>query len=215
MCEKRGRAYSPRDNGLPETAIRSVRVCQMLPIPAVDIWSAITARSSSRIRDRGLAHRFPIGRTSGATRPSNDPTSVQMTELPTVASSSAMTWYWRQDRHEGGNRICNGDGVLLVNRTLECSATPVPRGKRSRPPTGAALGVTKVIGLNGRPARATWQANREAPIPYFTPTKSSASTAPSPPAVNADEFCQFAAPPHRAGRVTEREAAGDPIMAAN
>ena len=190
---------------------------QMVPIPAVDIW----------VRDYGpiFVKNPATGRLAIASyrqnqwgySTANDPTSVQMTELP-----DRVARFLGNDRvlrarivSEGGNRICNGDGVLLVNRTLEMQRNPGTPWKEIEAAHRCSLGVTKVIGLNGG-LREDLQANREAPIPYFHADEIIRLYGAQTTGGHADEFCQFAGPNRIVlAEVTEREAAGDPIMAAN
>ena len=116
---------------------------------------------------------------------------------------------------EGGNRICNGDGVLLVNRTLEMQRNPGTPWREIEAAHRSALGVTRVIGLNGG-LREDLQANREAPIPYLHAGEIIRLYGAQSTGGHADEFCQFAGPNRIVlAEVTEREAAADPIMAAN
>ena len=190
---------------------------QLLPIPAVDIW----------VRDYGpIFLRDPAtGRLAIASYRQNqwgystvnDPISVQMTELP-----GRVARFLGNDRvrraeivSEGGNRICNGDGVLLVNRTLEMQRNPGTRWNVIEAAHRSTLGVTRVIGLNGG-LREDLQANREAPIPYFHADEFIRLYGAQSTGGHADEFCQFAGPNRIVlAEVTEREAAADPIMAAN
>ena len=190
---------------------------QMLPIPAVDIW----------VRDYGpIFVKDPA--TGGLAIVSyrqnqwgystvNDPTSMQMTELPDRVARFLGNDLVLRARivSEGGNRICNGDGVLLVNRTLEMQRNPGTPWKAIETAHRCSLGITKVIGLNGG-LREDLQANREAPIPYFHADEIIRLYGAQTTGGHADEFCQFAGPNRIVlAEVTEREAAGDPIMAAN
>ena len=190
---------------------------QMLPIPAVDIW----------VRDYGpIFLKDPAtGRLAIASYRQNqwgystvnDPISVQMTELPErVAEFLGNDRVLRAEIvSEGGNRICNGDGVLLVNRTLEMQRNPGTPWRKIEAAHRSTLGVTRVIGLNGG-LREDLQANREAPIPYFHAGEIIRLYGAQSTGGHADEFCQFAGPNRIVlAEVTEREAAADPIMAAN
>lgn len=199
---------------------------QMLPIPAADIW----------VRDYGpiFVKNPATGRLAIASYRQNqwgystvnDPTSIQMTELPErvaefigierVAESLGNDRVLRAEIvSEGGNRICNGDSVLLVNRTLEMQRNPGISWKELEAAHRCSLGVTKVIGLKGG-LREDLQANREAPIPYFHADEIIRLYGAQSTGGHADQFCQFAGPNCIVlAEVTEREAAGDPIMAAN
>ena len=190
---------------------------QLLPIPAVDIW----------VRDYGPVFlRDPAtGRLAIASYRQNqwgystvdDPASVRMTELPERVARHLGNGRVRRAAivSEGGNRICNGDGVLLVNRTLEMQRNPGIPWKEIEAAHRSALGVTRVIGLNSG-LREDLQANTEAPIPYVHAGEIIRLHGAQSAGGHADQFCQFARPNRIVlAEVTEREAAADPIMAAN
>ena len=216
MCENK-RGIQAAQRWLARNGYSPGAGVQMLPIPAVDIW----------VRDYGpIFVRDPAtGRLAIASYRQNqwgystvnNPTSVQMTELP-----DRVARFLGNDRvlcakivSEGGNRICNGDGVLLVNRTLEMQRNPGTPWKAIEAAHRSSLGVTRVIGLNGG-LREDLQGNREAPIPYFHADEIIRLYGAQTTGGHADEFCQFASPNRIVlAEVTEREAAGDPIMAAN
>ena len=134
----------------------------MVPIPAVDIWvrdyGPIFVKNPVTGRLAIVAYRQNQWGYSTV----NDPTSVQMAELP-----DRVARFLGNDRvlraeivSEGGNRIYNGDGVLLVNRTLEMQRNPGTPWKEIEAVHRSSLGVTKVIGLNGG-LREDLQANKE------------------------------------------------------
>ena len=190
---------------------------QLLPIPAVDIW----------VRDYGpIFLKDPAtGRLAIASYRQNqwgystvdDPTTLQMTELPERVAEFLGNHRVRRAGivSEGGNRISNGDGVLLVNRTLEMQRNPGTPWEEIEAVHRSTLGVTRVIGLNGG-LREDLQANTEAPIPYFHSDEIIRLYGAQSAGGHADQFCQFAGPNRIVlAEVTEREAAADPIMAAN
>lgn len=189
----------------------------LVPIPADDIWvrdyGPIFLKNPATGRLAIVSYRQNQWGYSTV----NDPLSVRMTELP-----DRVARYLGNERvlrtgivSEGGNRICNGDGVLLVNRTLEMQRNPGTPWKEIEAAHRRSLGVTRVIGLNGG-LREDLQANTEAPIPYFHADEIIRLYGAQTTGGHADEFCQFAGPNRIVlAEVTEREAAGDPIMAAN
>ena len=166
MCEDR-RGIQAAELWLAQNGYSLGPGVQLLPIPAVDIW----------VRDYGpIFLKDPAtGRLAIASYRQNqwgystvdDPTSVQMTELPDRVAEFLGNHRVRRAGivSEGGNRICNGDGVLLVNRTLEMQRNPGRPWKEIEAAHRSTLGVTRVIGLKGG-LREDMQANTEAPIPY-------------------------------------------------
>ena len=216
MCEDR-RGIQTAELWLAQNGYSLGPGVKMLPISAVDIW----------VRDYGpIFLKDPAsGRLAIASYRQNqwgystvnDPISVRMTELPgRVAKFLGNDQVLRAGIvSEGGNRICNGDGVLLVNRTLEMQRNPGTPWREIEAAHRSTLGVTRVIGLNGG-LREDLQANREAPIPYLHAGEIIRLYGAQSTGGHADEFCQFAGPNRIVlAEVTEREAAADPIMAAN
>ena len=189
----------------------------MVPIPAVDIWVRDYGPIFVKDRRAGKLAIASYRQNQWGYSTVNDPTSVRMSEVPErVAEFLGIDRVLRTEIvSEGGNRICNGDGVLLVNRTLEMQRNPGIPWEELEAAHRSSLGVTKVIGLNGG-LREDLQANKEAPIPYFHADEIIRLYGAQTTGGHADEFCQFAGPNRIVlAEVTEREAAGDPIMAAN
>ncbi|MDE0026882.1 MAG: agmatine deiminase family protein [Spirochaetaceae bacterium] len=145
----------------------------------------------------------------------SDPVSAAMTRVPDLVAD-----YLGIERvaavdfvSEGGDRIVNGHGTMLVSRTVEGARNPgaaqscLDRGYR------AALGVTNVIRLDsglGVDLHSTW-----GPVPYRD--RSGATIllyGPQTTGGHLDELVRFAGP--RAillAQVTADEAARDPLAA--
>ena len=189
----------------------------LLPIPPVDIW----------IRDYGPI--FVKDRVTGELAITSyrqnqwgystvaDPTSVRMHELPErVAEFLGIDRVFQTEIvSEGGNRIYNGAGVLLVNRALEMQRNRGTTWNELKAAYRRSLGVTKVIGLHGG-LREDMQANKDVPIPYLHADKTIRLYGPQTTGGHVDQFCQFAGPNRIVlAEVAEREAASDPIMAVN
>lgn len=216
MCEDR-RGIQAAELWLARNGYSFGPGVQMLPIPAVDIWvrdyGPIFLKESATNRLAIASYRQNQWGYSTV----DDPISVQMTELPDRVAKFLGNDRVRRAEivSEGGNRICNGDGVLLVNRTLEMQRNPGAPWKDIEAAHRSTLGVTRVIGLEGG-LREDLQANTEAPITYFHADEIIRLYGAQSAGGHADQFCQFAGPNRIVlAEVTEREAAADPIMAAN
>jgi len=216
MCEDR-RGLQAAELWLARNGYSLGPGVQLLPIPAVDIWVRDYGPIFLKDPATGSLAIASYRQNQWGYSTVNDPISVQMTELPDRVAEFLGNDRVRRSEvvSEGGNRICNGDGVLLVNRTLEMQRNPGTRWKEIEAAHRSTLGVTRVIGLNGG-LREDLQANTEAPIPYFHADELIRLYGAQSTGGHADEFCQFAGPNRIVlAEVTEREAAADPIMAAN
>ena len=189
----------------------------LVPIPSVDIWVRDYGPTFVKDRVTGELAIASYRQNQWGYSTVTDPTSLQMCELPErVAEFLGIDRVIRTGIvSEGGNRIHNGAGVLLVNRALEMQRNPGTAWKELEAAYRADLGVTKVIGLHGG-LREDLQANKDAPIPYIHAGETIRLHGPQSTGGHVDQFCQFASPTVIVlAEVTEREAAGDPIMAVN
>ena len=216
MCED-GRGIQAAELWLAQNGYSFGPGVQLLPIPTVDIW--VRDYGPIFLKDRAT-DRLAIAsyrQNQWGYSTVDDPTSVQMTELPDRVAEFLGNHRVRRAGivSEGGNRICNGDGVLLVNRALEMQRNPGISWKEIEAAHRSTLGVTRVIGLKGG-LREDLQANMAAPIPYVHAGEIIRLYGAQSAGGHADQFCQFAGPNRIVlAEVTEREAAADPIMAAN
>ena len=183
-------------------------------IDQVDIWlrdygPTFTRNGANRL---GMA-RFRQNQWGYA--PVSDPVSAAMTRVPDLVADfvgiervAAVDFV-----SEGGDRIVNGHGTMLVSRTVEGARNPgaaqadLDRGYRE------ALGVTNVIRLDsglGVDLHSTW-----GPIPYRD--DSGATTllyGPQTTGGHLDELVRFAGPREiLLAQVTVDEAARDPLAA--
>ncbi len=116
---------------------------------------------------------------------------------------------------EGGDRIVNGQGTLLVNRTLELERNPGADQQTLEEEFKATLGASKVIWLLAGARddlHATW-----GPIPYRLPSGQPILLyGPQTTGGHLDEFVRFIdANTIALAQVSFEEAARDPIAAAN
>ena len=189
----------------------------LVPIPSVDIWIRDYGPTFVKDRVTGELAITSYRQNQWGYSTVTDPTSVRMCELPErVAKFLGIdSVLCTEIVSEGGNRINNGAGVLLVNRALEMQRNPGTRWKELKAAYRGSLGVTKVIGLHGG-VREDLQANNDAPIPYIHAGETIRLFGPQSTGGHVDQFCQFASPTVIVlAEVTEREAASDPIMAVN
>ena len=146
-----------------------------------------------------------------------DPVSVRMSQLP-----KAVLDYLELDTllatdvvSEGGDRIQNGQGTLLVNRAVELQRNPATSTEELDAAYKYTLGATKVIWLNAgahEDLHADW-----GPIPYTDPSgKQVLLYGPETTGGHLDELCRFVSPNCvLLAQVTEQEAATDPVAAVN
>ena len=146
-----------------------------------------------------------------------DPVSVAMTAVPgKVAKHLGIKDNFPVAvASEGGSRIVNGQGTLLVNRVVEFQRNPHLSEAELEAAFKGALGVSKVIWLNigvREDLHATW-----GPIPYVDATgKDILLYGPQTTGGHLDEFVRFASPNKIVlVHVTPEEAARDPIAGTN
>ena len=201
-----------RQNDYPITSYMD-----FLPIPQVDIW--VRDYGPIFLKDRST-NRLAIAsytQNQWGYSTTTDPISMQMTALPglvakflgidTVLSTAIVS--------EGGDRIQNGQGVLLLDRAVEFQRNPDATREELEAAYKATLGATKFIWLNAgvrEDLHADW-----GPIPY---TDADGTTiylyGPQTTGGHMDEFCRFASATRIIlAQVTGKEAANDPIAAVN
>lgn len=201
-----------RQHGYPVTAHMN-----FLPIRQVDVWVRdygpifLKDRSTDELAIASYAQN-QWGYSTTA-----DPVSVQMTELPglvaeylgigTVLSTELVS--------EGGDRIQNGEGTLVVNRAVEFQRNPGVSQAELEAAYEATLGVTDIIWLNAGMCEDLHTSC--GPIPYTDGSGERIHLyGPQTTGGHLDEFCQFASPARiLLARVSEEEASADPIAAVN
>ena len=146
-----------------------------------------------------------------------DPTSQAMTEVPT-----AVAKYLGIDHiisvelvSEGGDRMVNGRGTLLVCRAVESQRNPAVPEEALEFGYQTALGVSNIIWLDSgvrEDLHSDW-----GPIPYKDDEGNTISLyGPQTTGGHLDELVRFASPNKIVlAQVTEEEAASDPIAAVN
>lgn len=188
-----------------------------LPIPQVDIWVRdygpifLKDRSTNKLAIASYAqNQWGYSRV-------DDKTSKQMTEVPKLVAKflgidSVIT---TKIISEGGARIQNGQGVLLVGRAVEFQRNPTALQQQLESEYARTLNVNKIIWLNAgmcEDLHSDW-----GPIPYVDTTgKTIHLYGPQTTGGHLDEFCRFASPNRVVlAQVTTDEAANDPISAIN
>ena len=185
-------------------------------IDQIDIW----VRDYGPIFTRNRANRLGMAsflQSQWGYAATSDPVSRAMTELPErvarhlgidhVASAEVVS--------EGGGRIVNGRGTLLVCRAVEAERNPQLDEATLERAYRAALGVTNVIWLNnglGEDLHAAW-----GPIPYRDGDGNAIQLyGPLTTGGHLDELVRFAGPREIVlAQVTPEEAARDPLAALN
>ena len=183
-------------------------------IDQVDIW----LRDYGPTFTRNGANRLGMARfrqSQWGYAPVSDPVSAAMTRVPDlVADCLGIERLAAVDFvSEGGDRIVNGHGTMLVSRTVEGARNPgvaqadLDRGYRE------ALGVTNVIRLDsglGVDLHSTW-----GPIPYRDESGAPILLyGPQTTGGHLDELVRFAGPREiLLAQVTADEAARDPLAA--
>ena len=185
-------------------------------IDQVDIW----VRDYGPIFTRNGANRLGMARflqDQWGYATTSDPVSRAMTELPErVARHLGIDHVAAADVvSEGGGRIVNGRGTLLVCRAVEAERNPQLDEAALERAYRTALGVTKVIWIDnglGEDLHATW-----GPIPYRDADGNGIHLyGPLTTGGHLDELVRFAGPREIVlAQVTPEEAARDSLAALN
>ena len=190
---------------------------RFLPIPQADLW--VRDYGPVFLEDRhggGLAvAAFEQNQWGYST--TSDPASRAMSALPgrvaeflgigKVLHSSLVS--------EGGNRIGNGQGVVVANLTVELERNPNATQEDLEAAYQNVLGASKVIWLHAG-LREDDRAER-GPIRYLNAAGEPIHLYhPQTTGGHVDEFCQFVGPRRiLLAEVADEEAASDPVAAAN
>lgn len=202
---------------LKDNGFKSLPNIHFLAIDQVDIW----------VRDYGPI--FLVDRTDGKLAMASfaqnqwgystqsDPVSVRMSKLPEAVAKylGIDTIHSTTVVSEGGDRIQNGRGTLLVDRAVEFQRNPGLTKEQMEAAYEYALGVNNVIWLNAgvrEDLHTDW-----GPIPYADSAgKQVLLYGPQSTGGHLDEFCRFASATRiLLSEVTTQDAASDPIAAVN
>lgn len=202
---------------LKDNGFKSLPSIHFLAIDQVDIW----------MRDYGPI--FLVDKTDGklamasfaqnqwgySTR--TDPVSVRMTKLPEAVAKYLGIDTMRTTNvvSEGGDRIQNGQGTLLVGRAVEFQRNPGYTKEEMESAYEYALGVSNVIWLDAgvrEDLHTDW-----GPIPYADSSGGQVLLyGAQSTGGHLDEFCRFAsATTILLSEVAIQDAASDPIAAVN
>ncbi len=190
---------------------------RFLHIDQVDIWQRDFGPIFLR-NEEGTLGVCSFQQNQWGYSTTTDPISQAMAAVPgLVAESMGIEYNYPVDIvSEGGDRIVNGQGTLLVNRTLEMERNPQASQEELEEAYKAALGVEKVIwllfGALDDP-HATW-----GPVPYEAGESGQVLYLYGPQSTGGhlDEFVRFVdANTIALAQVSVEEAAGDPIMGVN
>ena len=200
------------ENGFPISSLMS-----FLAIDQVDIW--VRDYGPNFLIDRSSDKRAIAGYRQNQWGYSTltDPVSERMSMLPRAVFDhlNLDDFLSTEVISEGGGRIQNGQGVVLVNRAVECGRNPGVSQEDLESAYKSTLGATKVIWLNSglrEDPHADW-----GPIPYRSASGDAILLyGPQTTGGHLDEFCCFSAPNQvLLAQVSEQEAATDPIAAVN
>ena len=189
---------------------------EFVHIPQIDIWQRDFGPIFLRNASGQLGMASFLQNQWGYSQTTN-PTSAAMAKVPQLVAqhlkinlniNAAIV-------SEGGNRIINGRGVLLVGRAVELQRNPTATHSQMETAYQQALGVTKIIWLDHgvyEDLHSDW-----GPIPYNSKDGNCIFLyGPQTTGGHLDEFVRFAGPNTiiLAG-VTEEEAATNPLAAVN
>lgn len=201
-----------RQHGWPVTPYMN-----FLAIPQIDIWIRdfgpifLKNRRTNRLAIASFAQN-QWGYSDGA-----DDVSAGMAQLPeTIAGFLGINTVLRTGVvSEGGGRIHNGEGILLVNRALELRRNPGKTVMELETAYKTMLGATRIVWLNDG-LYEDLQSD-SGPFPYRDACgRTVLLYGPQTTGGHLDELCQFAGPNRVIlAQVTEEEASRDPVAAIN
>lgn len=218
MCTDEQRASEAR-KWMSEQGYTPTSYMHFLSIRQVDIW--VRDYGPIFLKDRATNTLAIASYTQNQWGYSTtaDEISMQMTQLPAlvakflgIAPGSVIT---TQIVSEGGDRIQNGQGVLLIDRAVEFQRNPGATQEELEAAYKHTLNVSKCIWLNAgmrEDLHSDW-----GPIPYVDVTgKTIYLYGPQTTGGHLDEFCRFASSNRIIlAQVTADEAAIDPVAAVN
>ena len=201
-----------RQHGWPITPYMN-----FLAIPQIDIWIRdfgpifLKNRRTNRLAIASFAQN-QWGYSDGA-----DDVSAGMAQLPeTIAGFLGINTVLRTGVvSEGGGRIYNGEGILLVNRALELRRNPGKTEAELEAAYKTVLGAIRIIWLNDG-LYEDLQSD-SGPVPYANADgKTRYLYGPQTTGGHLDELCQFAGSNRIIlAQVSEQEASADPVAAIN
>lgn len=190
-----------------------------LPIPQIDIWVRDYGPIFLKDRTTNKLAIASYAQNQWGYSTTTDKTSMQMTALPSLVAKflgiDSDSVIKTQVVSEGGDRIQNGQGVLLVNRAVEFQRNPDATQEELEAAYKRTLNASKCIWLNAGICEDV-QSNY-GPIPYVDADGNAIYLyGPQTTGGHLDEFCRFASPNRIIlAQVTADEAAIDPIAAVN
>ncbi len=188
-----------------------------LAIPQVDIWMRDYGPIFLKHRDTNRLAIASFAQNQWGYADVTDAVSIGMTQLPeAVARFLGIDTVLRTGVvSEGGGRIHNGEGILLVNRMLERRRNPQKTEAELEDAYKTLLGATRIIWLNAGLYEDVQ--SDSGPVAYKDDDgKSVLLYGPQTTGGHLDELCQFAAQNRVIlAEVSEEEASADPIAAIN
>jgi agmatine deiminase len=190
---------------------------EFVHIDPVDIWQRDFGPIFLRNSNNTLAMASFLQNQWGYST-TTDPVSAAMARVP---ANVAFKLGIEQNiavsvASEGGDRIVNGKGVLIVDRAVEFQRNPTLSQDDLETAYKTALGVTKIIWIDAgvrEDLHSDW-----GPIPYYDSAKDQTLLLYGPQTTGGhlDECIRFASANEIIlAQVTEDEAAKDPIAAVN
>lgn len=199
-------------NGYPVAPIMN-----FLPIPQVDIWVRDYGPIFLKDRSTNSLAIASYAQNQWGYSTVTDPISMQMTALPGLVAKNLgiETVLSTKIISEGGDRIQNGQGVLLIDRAVEFQRNPDATQTQLEAVYKASLGASKFIWLNNGVYEDLH--TDSGPIPYTnTDGKTIYLYGPQTTGGHLDEFCRFASATQIIlAQVSAEEAANNPIAAVN
>ncbi|AQS39051.1 peptidylarginine deiminase-like enzyme [Shewanella psychrophila] len=199
--------------------IDSSRFLNYVYVDQVDIWQRDFGPVFLKNRKTGKTAISGFTQNQWGYSTTEDATSVAMTKLPFEVSKleefSANEYYQTSLVSEGGDRIPNGKGTLIVCRDVEFDRNPNLSEDEITAKLESALGVTNVIWLNSgvyEDPLAFW-----GPLPYaVSATETLFLYGPQTVGGHTDECARFANETDIILTMpTAEEAASDPIHGVN
>lgn len=201
-----------RQHGWPITPFMN-----FLAIPQIDIWIRDFGPIFLKNRRTNRLAIASFAQNQWGYSDIDDDTSLRMAELPgSIAGFLGInTVLCTRVISEGGGRIHNGEGVLLVNRALELRRNPGKTEAELEAAYKTVLGAIRIIWLNDGLFEDLQSDN--GPVPYANADgKTRYLYGPQTTGGHLDELCQFAGSNRIIlAQVSEQEASADPVAAIN
>ena len=201
-----------RQQGWPVTPCMN-----FLAIPQVDIWVRDFGPIFLKNRKTNKLAIASFAQNQWGYSDAADNVSIGMAQVPeSIAGFLGIDTVLRTEVvSEGGGRVHNGEGILLVNRALELRRNPEKTESELEAAYKTVLGATRIIWLNDG-LYEDLQSD-SGPVPYRDADgRTRYLYGPQTTGGHLDELCQFASPNRIIlARVSEEEASSDPVAAVN